>query len=528
MSYSDEEIFVAIYCRLSEEDRDKLHEEDDSRSILNQKSMLLSYAQTNQWNVYKVYTDDNFTGADRNRPAFNEMLKDAEAGKFKIVLCKSQSRFTREIEIVEKYLHELFPLWGIRFIGLVDNADTAIKGNKKARQINGLVNEWYLEDLSENIKKVLQDRKAKGYHVGAFAPYGYQKDPEYRGHLIPDPEAAQVVQKIFELYVEGIGRSQIARILNGEKIPNPTEYKIMHGIRWQRQRDKYRSTLWQYFSISDILSNEVYIGNLVQNRYQSISYKTHQCKPVPKEKWIRVENTHAPIIEKELWNKVQEIRAQHARPEWNGEIGVFAKRCTCMYCGYVMRSNKSTNGRRYLRCSSRLISENTCKGGFISQLELENTILKELHEIIDNYLDIDEAEKQVSIQNNRDRKLDLIKREIALWENKNSNIEKALKTLYQDRVDGYIIPEDFLKLSESFRKEEAEYQTRICLLKKKLIDMSEIQTSAQSKRSLLLQLSNIKKLSFEIVNTLIDYVEVGKREGHYKQSSVPVVIHWNF
>lgn len=161
MRYQESEIKVAIYCRLSEEDRDKRHEIDDSRSIQNQKSMLLSYAQTNRWTVYKIYSDDDYTGADRRRPAFNALLKDAEAGKFQVILCKSQSRFTRELELVEKYLHDLFPAWGIRFIGLVDNADTANRGNKKARQINGLVNEWYLEDLSDNIKEVLTDRRKK-------------------------------------------------------------------------------------------------------------------------------------------------------------------------------------------------------------------------------------------------------------------------------------------------------------------------------------------------------------------------------
>ncbi len=527
MGYNTDDIFVAIYCRLSEEDRDKLHKEDDSRSIQNQKSMLISYAETNQWKIYKVYSDDNYTGSDRSRPAFNEMLKDAKAGKFKIVLCKSQSRFTREIELVEKYLHELFPQWGIRFIGLVDNADTANKGNKKARQINGLINEWYLEDLSENIKKVLYDRKSKGYHIGSFAPYGYMKDPEYRGHLIPDPEAAMVVHRIFELYVEGVGRSQIARILNAENIPNPTEYKIRQGLRWKRLRDEKRSTLWQYFSITDILKNEVYIGNLVQNRYESISYKSHKCRPAPPEKWIRVENTHAPIIEKELWIKAQAISKTRSKGGAGGDVGIFARKCKCMYCGYIMRSNKNTNGRKYLRCSSRLISENTCIGGFISQMELEETILEQLHELTKQYLDLDAADKQINLDI-QDRKYLGLNKEISLWENKKSNAQKAIKTLYQDRLDGYITPEDFQRLSEGFQQDEKEYEARLSYLKQKLLNMSQIQASESNKIELLTQFSNIKKLNFDIVNTLIDYVEVGKREGHYKQSKVPVTIHWNF
>ena len=166
---------AAIYCRLSEEDRNKVHETDDSSSIQNQKSMLVQYALEQGWEVYHIYSDDDYTGSDRRRPEFNRLLKDAEQRKFDIVLCKTQSRFTRELELVEKYIHGLFPIWGIRFISIVDNADTANKGNKKSRQINGLVNEWYLEDMSENIRSVLTDRRKNGFHIGAFALYGYKK-----------------------------------------------------------------------------------------------------------------------------------------------------------------------------------------------------------------------------------------------------------------------------------------------------------------------------------------------------------------
>ena len=148
---------AALYCRLSEEDRNKSRKEEDSQSIQNQKSMLLQYAFAQGWEIYDVYSDDDYAGADRRRPAFNRLLRDAREHRFDIILCKTQSRFTREVELVEKYIHGLFPLWGIRFVSIVDNADTAIRGNKKARQINALVNEWYLEDMSENIRSVLDN-----------------------------------------------------------------------------------------------------------------------------------------------------------------------------------------------------------------------------------------------------------------------------------------------------------------------------------------------------------------------------------
>ena len=346
---------VAIYCRLSEEDRNKQSETDDSNSIQNQKSMLLQYALEQGWEVYNIYSDDDYTGSDRRRPEFNKLLNDAKDHKFDIVLCKTQSRFTRELELVEKYIHGLFPIWGIRFISIVDNADTANKGNKKSRQINGLVNEWYLEDMSENIKSVLTDLRKNGRHIGAFALFGYKKDPNIKGHLIIDEEAAQVVREVFTLFSQGYGKTAIARMLNDRGIPNPTEYKRLHGLRCRTPKGK-NSTLWKYYAISDMLVNEVYIGNMVQGKYGSVSYKTKQNKPRPKSEWYIVEGTHEPIIDRELWDKVQVLIAQKAKPFTAGTIGLFAKKARCMNCGYVMRSNKQSDGRRYLGCSSRHLS----------------------------------------------------------------------------------------------------------------------------------------------------------------------------
>lgn len=527
MKYQSRVIRVAIYCRLSEEDRDKRHEIDDSRSIQNQKSMLISCAQANGWTIYKIYVDDDYTGADRNRPAFNELLTDAEAGKFDIILCKSQSRFTRELELVEKYLHELFPLWGIRFIGLVDNADTANKGNKKARQINGLVNEWYLEDLSENIKEVLTDRRKKGYHIGAFAAYGYKKDPEYKGHLLPDAEAAAVVHRIFEMYAEGIGKSQIARILNAEGIPNPTEYKRQKGIRWRRPTDTQRGTLWQYFSIADILQNEVYIGNMVQGKYGSVSYKTHQNKPRPKEEWIRVENTHAPIIEQELWDKVQDMISRRTKPGWNGQAGIFARKVKCMYCGYTMASCK-TGERHYLKCSSRSIKQDACIGGFIGQKELADTVLQQLREMIMRYLDMDAAEQQMQMQSEQREAIERLKGELTKYENKVVNTDKTLKTLYQDRVDGIISPQEYARLAEGFRNDGKMQEDRILALKAQIADLEAQKADERTKREMLEQFADIEELNYDIVNTMIDYIEVGRRDGHYRSGKVPTVIHWRF
>ena len=339
--------------------------------------MLLQYAMEQGWELYNIYSDDDYTGSDRRRPEFNHLLKDAEQRKFDIILCKTQSRFTRELELVEKYIHGLFPIWGIRFISIVDNADTANKGNKKSRQINGLVNEWYLEDMSENIRSVLTNRRENGFHIGAFALYGYKKDPDQKGHLIIDEEAAAVVREVFTLFSQGYGKTAIARMLNDRGIPNPTEYKRLHGLRYQQPKAK-NSTLWKYFAISDMLINEIYIGNMVQGKYGSVSYKTKQNKPRPKEEWYRVEGTHEPIIDRELWDRVQALIEQRAKPFDVGTIGLFARKARCANCGYTMRSSKTSPARgskHYLQCSNRHVAKDACIGSFISVDRLERLVI---------------------------------------------------------------------------------------------------------------------------------------------------------
>jgi len=173
---------VAIYCRLSVEDKDKTI--DESESIQNQKSLLLNYCMEKEWSIYKIYSDEDYSGADNERPEFKQMIEDAQQKKFNIILCKTQSRFSRDMEIVEKYIHNKFLEWKIRFVSVVDNADTDVKGNKKARQINGLVNEWYLEDLSENIKTVLEHKRREGKYIGSYEPYGYEKSKYDKNKLI--------------------------------------------------------------------------------------------------------------------------------------------------------------------------------------------------------------------------------------------------------------------------------------------------------------------------------------------------------
>lgn len=524
MGQNDKIFRVAIYCRLSDEDRDKKSNEDDSESIQNQKSMLIKYALENDWEIYKIYSDDDYTGADRNRPEWNELLEDAEKHKFDIVLCKTQSRFTREMELVEKYIHGLFPIWGIRFISVVDNADTANKGNKKARQINGLVNGWYLEDLSENIKSVLDDRREKGYHIGSFALYGYKKDPEQKGHLIIDEEAAEVVREVFTLFSKGYGKTKIARILNERGIPNPTEYKRLKGLRYKQPKSK-NSTLWKYFAIADMLINEIYIGNMVQGKYGSISYKTKQNKPRPKDQWYIVEDTHEPIIDRDLWNRVQDLIKQKAKPFKVGKIGIFARKARCMYCGYTLRTVRN-HGYIYLQCETKWVSKDSCIGAHIPVRKLEKTVIEELHKLINEYLDKDEVERKIELNNNLNGKITKLEKDIEGYEKKIGEYSIGLQQLYLDKVKGIISENQFVEFSKNFANEKERFEGLIVENRRQISDIEEKIHAGDNRRQIIEQYTNIEALDRETVEKLIDYILVGKKDEITKE--VPVEIHWNF
>ncbi len=517
---------VAIYTRLSEEDRNKLSQEDDSQSIQNQKSMLISYAVQNGWEIFNIYSDDDYKGSDRQRPAFNQLLKDAHEKKFNIVLCKTQSRFTRELELVEKIIHGDFIELGIRFIGLADNADTSVPGNKKARQINGLVNEWYLEDLSDNIKSVLADHQIKGLHTGSFAPYGYKKDPEQKGHLIIDPEAAEIVREIFDKAATGMGRTSIARSLNRREIPNPTEYKRLHGENYKCGVGKNNSTLWRYYTISHILKNQMYIGDMVQHRYENPSYKSKHSRPVPKEQWRIVKNTHEPIISLDTWNIVQRRIEENYKPVCTGSIGIYAGKVRCKYCGYQMSTHISKK-IYYLRCSTRYTDKSSCQGSFIAYRFLSDIILKELRQIIDAYFCEAEVENRLTLKNDYQEKKARLNREIRIYNKKIADLKDAVKNTYLDKSKGIISEQDYLELRAAFQKDIEEYEQKIADCNILIEKAEEALSQSRTKRDILMEYRDVTELSRPIMEHLIDYIEVGKGQKRATaKNPPPVVIHW--
>ena len=292
---------AAIYLRLSKEDVEK-GERENSRSIENQRVILEEYARVHQLQIYDCYVDDDYSGLYFERPAFSRMLSDAARHEFTVVLAKSQSRLSRNMEHTEYLLHNLFPQLGIRFLGVVDGVDSAQRAGKKARQINALVNEWYSEDLSENIRAVYQRKMQNGEYLGAYAPYGYRKSKEDSHKLEIVEEEAYWVRKIYDMYLKGCSTQEIQQELVKNKVETPSAKR--------KGNHEYQ---WSISTIKKILSNEVYVGAVIQGKSKRRSFKEKKIVSCPKESWIVVEAMHAPIVERELFEQVRRLRESRVK-----------------------------------------------------------------------------------------------------------------------------------------------------------------------------------------------------------------------
>ncbi|MEE0742691.1 MAG: recombinase family protein, partial [Emergencia sp.] len=357
-----------------------------------------------------------------------------------------------------------------------------------------------------------------------FALYGYMKDPNQKGHLIIDPEAAKVVKEVFEMYANGISKVNIARKLNARGIPNPTEYKRQKGLRYKGVGNE-NSTLWHYYTISDMLINQMYLGNMVQNRYSPISYKIHRNVPLPREEWIIVEGTHEPIIDKELWDNVQEKIRIKAKPFKNtGKVGIFAKKTKCMNCGRYMRSQKN-HGNYYLQCSTRFTG-GKCVGAFIAVEKLKRIVLKELQEICDEYLDKDRVESSVSLIDNRRRKLEIYQKEYQDLLNKRKKLEKNSESLFRQKLYEDIEMTEYESLFKIFREEVKSVNAMIKESEEKISKLEREMEDDNYLKDFLAKYANVTELTREYVVALIDYIEIGKKDPETKEQ--PVKIHWKF
>ncbi|WP_202709246.1 recombinase family protein [Sporosalibacterium faouarense] len=518
---------VAIYCRLSDEDRNKANDFDESESIQNQKTLLTKYALEKGWAIYKIYSDDDYSGLDRDRPEFNEMINDARNNKFNIILCKHLSRFSRDMELIEKYLHKEFQEWKVRFVSVTDNVDTLDKGNKKSRQISGLVNEWYCEDISEAIKASFKVKREEGAFIGSFAPYGYKKDPNNKNKLIVDDEAANIIKMIYNWYIDGYGTQHISHMLNEQKIPNPTRYKKEQGLDFKNSSQTDGYGLWNKTTIRRILRNKVYIGYMIQGKRKKVSFKSKKVIATPKDEWMLIENTHEPIIDERTFKLVQEKIKKRTRSTGKGKTHIFANKVRCMDCGSILNKVRSGKAYEYLRCKlyARDPRKNLCTSHSIRLDKLEDIVLEKVRSHIKNVSDdnlVYRLKQEDEIAQLAKRK----KKEISRLAKRIKEKEEIIKNLYIDKYKGHINQEQFNELNNGFIKDKEQLQERQNLLKEEVQSLKESLSTIDKWYETVKKYKSFDKLSSTMVNELIDHIEVGEKDKNRKKQKVKIV--WNF
>lgn len=500
---------AALYLRLSKEDKDKMSEGDESASIVNQRLLLKSYADENGYKTVDIYADDDESGLYDDRPEFCRMIADAKENKFDVIIAKSQSRFSRNMEHIEKYLHHDFLNWGIRFIGVTDGADTDDYANKKTRQISGLVNEWYCEDLSKNIRSAFDVKRKEGQFLGASCPYGYCKDGENHNHLVVDPYASKVVKEIYHLYLQGYGKTGIGKVLTERGVLIPSVYKEeILGLRYKNGRKAKPTKEWGYQTIHTILNNRTYTGCVVQHKSETLSYKDRKKRVVPKEEWVIVENKHEPIISKETFEQVQEIQKIRTREVNGEEKGVFSGKLICADCEKTMVRLYNRRGKKecigYVCKTYKNYGKKFCEGHHIYLDKLEKSVLKDLQKQAEKIL----TESDVEELKNQSKRIELFeeKQENAdVWEKKRKKIEYFKEKTYENYMEGLLTKEEYIRYTEKY-KEQLE---AIILHEKKICEKEKYIKEKKWLNSFLTYM-RVEKLTREMVLGLIDSIVVNR------------------
>ncbi len=500
---------AALYCRLSKEDVDKINKGDDSESIINQRRLLEDYALNNGFSIYQVYQDDDYSGLFDDRPGFEKMIQDARAGKFDIIVAKTQSRFTRNMEHTEHYLHDVFPFLGIRFIGVVDNVDTFNKGNKKTRQINGLVNEWYCEDLSENVKAVFKSKMRQGQYLGSSAPYGYVKSQEDNHKLVIDEYAAGVVKEIFSLYLNGYSKYRISQILNDKHILNPSKYKseVLKTTYYNPRNSS--SSLWTAQSIDMILKNEVYIGAVVQNKQASISYKNRKKIKVPESEQIKVYNMHEPVISLDMWNLTQQALKLRTRETGiKKRVDLFSDKLYCADCGkrLTRKYNKKHEFVGYHCSTYKKFGNNGCTMHNCNYEDLKHIVLDTIQNTAREILTYDDVESLKVLTKDDESKL--YQSQLNQLEQKSSSYQRYIEKIYRDYLDEIITRDEYIKYRNDYTNELNETLSKIEQLKSKILQNDDTKNDEDVWFKNFRNYINIDELDRVIILELIDKIEI--------------------
>ena len=518
---------VAVYIRLSQEDEDNGNEKQESNSVTSQKALLNEFIEEHDdLIVYDTYIDDGFTGTDFNRPSFQRLLKDMRNRNINCVVVKDLSRLGRNYIEVGNYIEQVFPLFNIRFIAINDFVDS-FKNPSSTNTIlvpfKNLINDEYCRDTSIKIRTSLNGKKKKGEFIGAFPSYGYIKDPKDKHKLIIDKSVANIIRNIFDWNVnEGLGKIAICHRLNDLGILNPTGHKKLElGQNYNNYGIQDNTYTWTPSTVRNILNNEVYIGNTVQGKRRTKSYKVHKVEQVPEEEWVRVENTHEPIIDKETFEKVQELSKRDTKvSQKTKELSVWAGFLRCNDCKRAMNKKSSTNKSgskyEYYICSTyRKKSNNLCTKHSIKVENLEKAVLKAINFHINLLIDTEEVVQQINESTYQNTKNENIENMIIAKQNEISKISNFKRALYEDWKNEDITREEYLEYKQKYENDIERLKRNIERLENEKQKYESQGISSNEWIEKFKEQKGITELSRDIMMELIDCIYV-KENGDIK------------
>ena len=499
---------VGIYIRLSREDGDKL----ESESVSNQRDILQRYIKENKLIFIDEYIDDGVSGTTFERKNFQRMINDIEAQRINMVITKDLSRLGRDYIKTGYYIENYFPEKRVRYVSILDGIDTFIDStNNDVTPFKAIINDTYAKDISKKIKGVFREKELNGEYLGTIAPYGYKKSETQKNKLEIDTNTAYIVKRIFELYSEGNGFQRIASILDNDKIKTPSQYLNM----------KHQRESWNPKSVRAILVNEAYIGNTVQNKCISVSYKVKKKIKKAEEEYIRVENTHDPIVSKELFSKVQEIIKGKKSMSATKHDFLFKGLMFCHNCGrqsrVCYRGSKEKIG--YIDCSLARGKDRKCKTCNYNYNKFEEKTLNTIRNICQIYCDKN-ALKTIyeKYQNNYE---DLIEKEeynLKNVEKQIDDISKKIDKMYFDNLNGIITNDDYFRYSRGFIEERDRLKKEQKNIEDKIKFINEKQKDARHNEdieSIINEFLKFEKPSRKILYELVDRVELDENKNIY-------------
>lgn len=519
---------TALYARLSKDD-DLV---GDSNSIVHQKEILAKYAKEHGFTNIEFYVDDGFSGTNFNRPDFQRMMSDAEEGKIATIIVKDMSRFGRDYIMVGYYTEIYFSNLDIRFIAINDNVDSNIQTENDLTPFKNVFNEWYARDTSKKIRAVFKAKGNSGKHLTTNPPFGYKKDPNDKDKWIIDDEAAATVRRIFQMYVDGYRISEIGHKLTEEKVETPILYYMNRGIK-TNARSEYPE-IWDLMSIKYILSQTAYAGHTVNFQTAVKSYKTKKQIRLPKEDWIIYRNTQEAIIDEKTFETVQQMRkAKRARTKYN-EPNMFSGLLYCADCGNHLTIQRVARNRKMdnFSCATyRKKKKGLCSCHRILVSDLETIVKKDLQKVCE-YVFLHEKEftdEYLSGSKKETVKFQAkTKAELKRLSERQEEIGRIIRKLYEDNVCGRITDERFDFLAKSYEDEGNELKTKIQELKNALASSVQDEEKLSKFLKLVKSYTEIEELTPEILNSFIEKIYIGETEKYDGRKMQEVEIIYKF